>query len=70
MIVAVYARFSDMCANNDYYLHGYYDVESVEQAKEVFPENFLVGWRVEVVENLIKQLPTTVQKVPQEKFYQ
>ena len=69
MIVAVYARFADFCGNVDHYLHGYYEVDGIEQARAIFPENPIQGWRVEYQEDLIKQLPTTVQKVQQERFY-
>jgi hypothetical protein len=70
MIVAVYARFADFCGNVDYYLHGYYEVDDIEQARAIFPESPICGWKVEESQNLIRQLPTTVQKVGQERSYQ
>lgn len=69
MIVAVYARYADFCGNVDHYLHGYYEVDGIEQARAIFPEQPLCGWRVEYQQDLIKQLPTTVQKVGPEKNY-
>jgi hypothetical protein len=69
MIVAVYARFADFCGNVDHYLHGYYEVDGIEQARAIFPANPLCGWHVEYHEDLIKPLPTTVQKVGQERSY-
>jgi hypothetical protein len=70
MIVAVYARYADFCGNVDHYLHGYYEVDDIEQARAIFPEQPLCGWKVEKqIFNIINQLPATVQKVPQERHY-
>ena len=43
MIVAVYARYADFCGNVDFHLHGYYEVDGIEQARAVFPESCTVG---------------------------
>jgi hypothetical protein len=69
MIVAVYARYADFCGNVDHYLHGYYEVDVIEQARAIFPESPICGWKVEYQQDLIQPLPTTVQKVPQERHY-
>lgn len=69
MLVAVYARYADFCDNVDLYLHGYYEVDGIEQARAIFPENPIEGWVVEYQQDHIKQLPTTVQTVAREKFY-
>lgn len=69
MIVAVYARYADFCGNVDFHLHGYYQCDSLEQARTIFPESPLCGWQVEEHEELIEKLPTTVQKVGPERSY-
>ena len=70
MIITVYARYADFCGNVDYHFHGYYEVDSIEQAIAIFPEGGLCGWYIEYRNDLIEKLPITVQTIGPEKDYQ
>lgn len=66
-LFVVYARFADLCGNEDVYKHGVYRAETIEEVQEVFLEGFLVGFQVVPLE--VKDLPSTVQQVKAENSY-
>lgn len=60
MIVEVMIVDSDLCNNIDYNHHGFYEVNSIEEAQAIFPSNtFLIRFEVQPID--IKPLPTSQQ---------
>lgn len=49
MLFAIYYRSGDLCGNEDLYLAGYYEAESMELAQTEFPHGAFSGFRVEAV---------------------
>ncbi len=70
MLVEVLAYYGDTCGNCDYHHYGFFESESIEQAKEIFQPGAFCGFEVREYSPKIEKLPKSPVKIPSEKELQ